>query len=487
MKSVRDQVDIVNAYNTVGTYRGAAELCGTTHKTVKRVVERRDQAARGPRSARPHRTAVVETLVADRVRQTDGRISARRLLPIVQAAGYTGSLRSLQRALSAAKAAWKQARRTYRPWVPTPGEHLVIDWASEGGWEFFCAVLAWSRYRFVRIATDQTRATTLRLMAECFSDLSGVPAVVLTDRMACLRASIVANVVVPHPEYVQFALQAGFRPDFCEAADPESKGMVEHLAGYVQRDLLVPSLPTGGWANLEVANAEAVRWCTEVNGRLHSTISAVPAERLVTERGVLRPLPSLRPPLRSGEPRTVDLTGMIRFGSARYAVASDLVGQQVQVRADAGMVIITREDRELHRYPALAPGEVTLGPYANEARRPARGVRPRTPTEVTFLGWGAVAEAFLRAAAAAGTLRLESELRQIVALEAAWGAAPVHRALERATTYRRFTAADVRSILDAGQGVPEPGPRGTALDLDLPQVSERSLDAYAVPVTGGPA
>jgi hypothetical protein len=48
-------------------------------------------------------------------------------------------------------------------------------------------------------------------------------------------------VVVPHPEYVRFATFYGFKPDFCEAADPESKGMVENLAGYVQRDLLVPA------------------------------------------------------------------------------------------------------------------------------------------------------------------------------------------------------------------------------------------------------
>jgi transposase len=60
----------------------------------------------------------------------------------------------------------------------------------------------------------------------------GVPAHVLTDRMGCLKAGVVANVVVPHPEYVAFAAHFGFVPDFCEAADPESKGMVEHLAGY---------------------------------------------------------------------------------------------------------------------------------------------------------------------------------------------------------------------------------------------------------------
>jgi len=38
MKSVRERMDILSAYREVGTYRGAAEICGTTHKTVKRMV-----------------------------------------------------------------------------------------------------------------------------------------------------------------------------------------------------------------------------------------------------------------------------------------------------------------------------------------------------------------------------------------------------------------------------------------------------------------
>src|SRR5712692_1156160 len=169
----------------------------------------------------------------------------------------------------------------------------------------FCAVLAWSRYRFVRFASDETRDTTLGLMAECFEELGAVPAVALTDRMGCLKNGVVANVVVPHPDYVRFAAHYGFRPDFCEAADPESKGVVEHLCGYAQRDLIVPALMAGGWADVASANQAARAWCAEVNSRVHSEIAAVPAERLEVERRVLRPLPSLRPPLRSGEPRKV--------------------------------------------------------------------------------------------------------------------------------------------------------------------------------------
>lgn len=480
MKSARDEMDIMDAYRSVGTYRGAAVLCGTTPKTVKRVVERQAQGQEGRRAAHAPKTAVVADLITERLQQTDGRISAKRLLPLAQAAGFRGSLRTFQRAVKSAKAAWKTKRRNYRPWVPAPGGHLVIDWASEAGWEVFCAVLAWSRVRFVRFARDQRQETTLRLLAECFEVLGGVPSVVLTDRMACLRAGVVANVVVPHPAYVRFAAQFGFRPDFCEAADPESKGVVEHLAGYVQRDLLVPSLLTGGWDDLVSANTAAVTWCGEVNGRVHSETAAIPAERLLVERTVLRPLPSLRPPLRTGQMRKVDRLGMVRFGSGRYAVAQELVGKLVEVRADEGTVVLLFQSKEVARHVPVGPGEVALGAFATQHRQPTRAVRPRSDAEVRFLSLGPVAETFLRAAAAAGTLRLETELAQIVAMEASWGKPALLKALERAVRFRRFKARDVGAILRAGSGAPTPTTPGTQLTLSLPSVPERSLEAYAL-------
>ena len=68
----------VNAYASVGTYRGAAALCGATHKTVKRVLERRQAGELEPRASRPSNTVVVESPIAKRIEATDGRISAKR-------------------------------------------------------------------------------------------------------------------------------------------------------------------------------------------------------------------------------------------------------------------------------------------------------------------------------------------------------------------------------------------------------------------------
>jgi hypothetical protein len=98
----------------------------------------------------------------------------------------------------------------------------------------------------VGFAADERAATTLAMLAECFEVLGGVPGTVLADRMGCLKGGVVANVVVPTAEYVRFAGHYGFRPDFCEAADPQSKGIVENLVGYAKSDLMVPCAPFTG-------------------------------------------------------------------------------------------------------------------------------------------------------------------------------------------------------------------------------------------------
>ena len=120
------------------------------------------------------------------------------------------------------------------------------------------------------------------MLAQCLEVLA-VPAR-CCDRMGCLKAACRqrggARAGVP-----AFAVHYGFRPDFCEANDPQSKGIVENLVGYAKSDLMVPQAP---FADLAAANVQAAAWCAEVNGVMHSEICAVPAERLVIERSCSR-------------------------------------------------------------------------------------------------------------------------------------------------------------------------------------------------------
>jgi transposase len=488
-------MDIISAYRELGSYRAAAEKCGTTHRTVKNIVDKfeADQAGvpRPPRAPRAHNYDSVAGLVAERVEKSHGRISAKRLLPIAKAAGYQGSARNFRRLVADAKALWRSTNhRGRRPAVWEPGQYLVIDWAQAApGLFLFCAVLAFSRWRFVRFATDQRASTTLALIAEALAAIGGVPARVLADRMACLKGGVVANVVVPTSDYVRLASHYGFAPDFCHASDPQSKGVVENLCGYAQDDLAVPLLTeaaiTGTPITLREANAAAKVWCAEVNAATHSEICAVPDDHLIVERELLQPLPSLR--LQIGAPsvlRKVDRLSCVRYGSARYSVPMRLIGTTVAVVIDHGAICLLEPATGVivAEHELLAPGGTSILDEHYDGPRPApsRGPRPKTTVEKQFCDLGADAEAFLVGAAAIGNTRLGSELEILLALGAAHGTDTLIAALHRAVAFRRFRAADVRSILAAGTGTPQPRPAGDALVLDLPVAPTRSLDAYKI-------
>ena len=166
------------------------------------------------------------------------------------------------------------------------------------------------------VRRDEKAVTTLALLAECFEQLGGVPRTVLTDRMGCLKGGVVPNVVVPTADYVRFATHYGFRADFCEAADPETKGMVEALCGYVQRDLVVP---TEGWDNVDDANDAAKLWCAELNGRRHADTQPSRTNDSSRNDGCSAVAVAAATVAR-GEWRKVDKLSTVRFGSARYSV-----------------------------------------------------------------------------------------------------------------------------------------------------------------------
>jgi hypothetical protein len=243
-------------------------------------------------------------------------------------------------------------------------------------------------------------------------------------------------------------------------------------------------IPQGPFGDLGAANAAAAVWCAEVNGVTHSEICAVPAERLVIERELLAPLPSLRASIGRLVTRKVDRLSCVRFGSARYSVPVRLIGENVGLRTDDGrlLVIVTGTGEVVAEHTLVAPGEASVRDehYGGPRPAPRRAVRPKTAAEKEFCALGPVAEAFITGAAAAGATRLGPELAELNTLRAAHGEPAFLAALDRAVAFSRWRAADVRSILAAGAGTADPRPAGDALILDLPAVPVRPLADYAL-------
>jgi transposase len=482
MKSARERMDIISAYREVGSYHGAAEICSTTPKTVKRVVEAAERSE--PRPPPAHNYDEVTDLVAQRVEKTKGRISAKRLLPVAKAAGYTGSDRNFRRLVADEKRAWRtDHHRGRRPGVWEPGDVLPIDWGVIGTLHVFCAVLAWSRVRFIYFADNERSETTLAALTACFEYLGGVPKTVLADRMGCLKGGVVANVVIASPDYVRLATHYGFSPDFCEPADPASKGLVENLAGYAKSDLMIPEELSS--RDLRRANESARDWMEEVNAAEHSEICAVPRERLEVELELLGRLPQLRANTGKVIYRTVDTLSCVRFASARYSVPTTNIGKVVQLRVADGHLSITLLGVTLAEHAIVVPGETSIldEHYGGPRSKPRRALRPRTPDEVVFCSYGPVAEAFIKGAAATGMTSLKRDLSVLVLLERSHGRDAVLRALERAVEFGRYRAYDVESILYAGEGVARHATSGDALVTALPVGPRRPLSDYQVKAT----
>jgi hypothetical protein len=80
MKSVREHMDMHAAYREVGSYRAAAEICGTTPKTVKRSVVKAERAEAGIGGEVSHNYDGVADLVVETVARTNSDGSGSRSL-----------------------------------------------------------------------------------------------------------------------------------------------------------------------------------------------------------------------------------------------------------------------------------------------------------------------------------------------------------------------------------------------------------------------
>ena len=279
---------------------------------------------------------------------------------------------------------WRnEHHRGRRPAVWSPGEYLVIDWAQAApGLFLFCAVLAFSRWRFVAFATDQRASTTLALIAEALAAIGGVPARVLADRMACLKGGVVANVVIPTAEYVRLARPLRVRTRLLPRQRSRNRRASWRTCAATPnatwRSRCSPRPRSPGCRLIcGPPTPRPAAWCAEVNAAVHSEICAVPDERLLVERELLRPLPSLR--LQIGAPsviRKVDRLSCVRYASARYSVPTRLIGATVAVVLDHGAVCMVEPATGMivAEHELVAPGSASI--LDDALRRATTGAQP---------------------------------------------------------------------------------------------------------------
>ncbi|VDG76351.1 Transposase and inactivated derivatives [Actinobaculum suis] len=121
-------MEILEAFDLVGTYCGAAALAGCAPNTVRRYVELR--RAGDPIPKRASRARIIDEYmgkIEELVARSQGQIQAKKVHEKLVAMGFTGSQRTTDKAVREAKQEWKACRaRVYRPWIAEPGGITLV-------------------------------------------------------------------------------------------------------------------------------------------------------------------------------------------------------------------------------------------------------------------------------------------------------------------------------------------------------------------------
>ena len=464
VKSGREIVEILEAYDLTGSYRAAAELVGCDHHTVARYVKLRNEG-RSPEE-RLHRARPIDDFmdkIEELVARSGGRVRADVVHRRITAMGFGGGERTTRRAVAAVKQSWQTGRRrVFRPWIPEPGLWMQFDW-GEGPringrrTSLWCAWLAWSRFRVVIPVLDKILPTIVACIDATLRRVGGVPAYVLTDNEKTITVEHIADVAVRNPEIVQVARHYGMTIRTCVPADPQSKGGSENAVKIAKADLV----PTAAnlledyrtFAELEAACRD---FTDQINQRTHRETRRRPVEALAEEQARLHPLPQQPFTVAFGTTRRVNWDCTISVDGVRYSVPHDLVDTRVWARFHGDELIVTAVGAsgpaEVARHPRSQPGSPSIVDehYPPQTRRHDTDQRPpraHTADEAAFLALGPGAAAWLTEAGATGVRRVRRKMAEAVALAKLHGIAQVDQALGTAALAGRFSDNDVIRIL----------------------------------------
>jgi hypothetical protein len=113
-----------------------------------------------------------------------------------------------------------------------------------------------------------------------------------------------------------------------DPGDAQAKGLLERSHRFMRTNFE----PGRRFANELDFQDQLDGWADKANARVHRTVRAVPTERLVQERGRMRPLPAQLPDLDRRFVVRVAQQPYVRFDRNDYPLDPGLAGRRVEVR-----------------------------------------------------------------------------------------------------------------------------------------------------------
>lgn len=325
-----------------------ARRTGLSRNTVRAAV-RSDSP---PRYSRPARASKLDPFKAEikRLLDKDATIPGVRIGELIEPLGWDGGKTILDDYLREIRPVFKAARTTQRT-IYRPGEICQFDvWEprheipvghgqTRQGYVVI-ACLGYSRAGAGALIFSKETEDLLAGISRCLWQVGGLAGTLVWDR----QSGIHAHDGRPTEEFAALCGQLKVGWHFCRPRDPQAKGAVERLQGYVETNFE----PGRIFANEVDFQDQLDRWFERANGRLHRSIRARPVDRLADELQLMGALPDMPPDTDRRWVIRVGADPYVRFDSCDYSLDPDLVGRRVEMRvSDAEVLAVALDTGEL--------------------------------------------------------------------------------------------------------------------------------------------
>jgi transposase len=458
MISKETEAEIVRLYHgekwPIGTIAGQL---GLHHTTVQRVLR---HTGVDPKVVAP-RPSIADPFVPFIVEQLEKYPGLRssRLFVMIKERGYPGGPDHLRRVVSRLRP--KKPAEAFQRLRTMPGEQAQVDWAHFGKlmigraqrplWAFVM-VLSYSRRLFLRFFPGAAMPFFLRGHVEAFSDLGGVPRVLLYDNLKSAVLERHGEAIRFHPTLLAMSAHYRFEPRPVAVARGNEKGRVERAIRYIREAFFAAR----SFADLADLNRQAAEWTatSAVDRPWVDDRTRTVRQAFEDERGLLLPLPSEPFPAHEGVEAEVGKTPYVRFDLNDYSVPHDKTQRTLVVFADLETVRITEGNDVIatHRGQQLEQAN-HLQRLADEKRR------AREHRGLDRLARAArSSQAFLRIVAERGDNVGSTTVRLLQILDTA-GGGELEEALVEALERDTVHVGAVRQIVDrrrSARGLPPP-------------------------------
>jgi transposase len=334
-----------------------------------------------------------------------------------------------------------------------------------------------SRHCFVWLTFTQTLADILCGFEAAWAFFGGVFAVVIPDNMAAIVDK--ANPTEPrlNAAFVEYAQDRGFVVDATRVRHPKDKPRVERIVPYVRHSFFA--------GEHFVDRADAQRrveiWCTTTAGlRVHGTTACRPAEYFATlEAPALLALPMAPYYLPHYATPKVHRDHHVEVAKALYSVPGNLIGRQLDARADVELVKLFFRGQLVKVHPRQPPGGRSTDPADLPEGTAIYALRDLECLKNMAAGHGPAIGAYAE-------VLLDhplpwTKMRQVYALLGLvkkWGPERVELACARAADAEAYSVSLIGRMLERGtEGRAEPVPIQARPEADFRVLPVRRVDS----------